>query len=374
MTAWGVVQPTNAIWVVLKPMPIPIVPCLASFALGALAWGLSQHLAIGLVPMEDLQTYLQSIELPRSLLVATGAIGLGVIAIAAVMLWDEDDSKSKGKPASKAMGTDRAAELNKLTTSLDTQIRDLLSFIVEQLNEGNQRSASMARTESELASIGSIEQLRALVELLMREHKSTQVSTQRFLNRCKLAQAKISTLRLQLDKAERLATTDALTGIANRRGLLDLLEQAVARAHASSAPMCLVMTDIDHFKKINDTFGHPVGDGVLSQFAETIRKHVRSSDIVGRYGGEEFALVLPGATSGDAIDIVKRLQQTIRNTQFESGGTKVRDVTASFGIAAIEEDESSVRLLERADRMLYEAKRSGRDCYALASAADTTSP
>lgn len=351
-------------------MQIPVVPCLVSFALGVVSWGLSQKFGFSAGPLEDLQSYLQGIELPRSLLVATGAIGLGIIAITAVMLWDEDDRKPKGKTASKSSGNDRAAELSKLTTSLDSQIRDLLSFIVEQLNEGNKRNDTIAHTESELASIESIEQLRAVVELLIREHKSSQESTQRFYERCKLAQAKISTLRLQLDKAERLATTDSLTGIANRRRLLDMLEQAVTSAHATGAPMCLVMTDIDHFKKINDTFGHPVGDSVLSQFAETIKKNVRSSDIVGRYGGEEFALVLPGATSGDAIDVVKRLQQTIRKTVFECAGTKVRDVTASFGIAAIEEEETSAKLLKRADQMLYEAKRGGRDCYALHSAAD----
>lgn len=290
-------------------------------------------------------------------MVAISAIGLGALVITALMLSEEDGSEKRKELYSKPKASD--VELKWLNSEFDRQVRDLIQFIANQLELNSKHVDAMSKAEIEISNSEDIVLLRAAVEHLIAEHKAAQQSMRDIQAQCERAQSKIVELRTRLDSAEYEATTDQLTGIANRRKLLDVLEAIVAQSHRNQTPLCFVMADIDHFKKINDTYGHAVGDEVLALFAQVMRQNIRSTDAVGRYGGEEFAMVLPGATSGDAADIIRRLQEHVRATNFGA----VPKVTASFGIAAVTGRDTSAALIERADRMLYEAKRAGRDCY-----------
>ncbi|MFC5584594.1 GGDEF domain-containing protein [Nitratireductor kimnyeongensis] len=151
---------------------------------------------------------------------------------------------------------------------------------------------------------------------------------------------------------------DGLTGVLNRRGF-----EEQARRHMKSrrkAPLSLIVCDLDHFKQINDTLGHHGGDAALREFGGMLRKCARSSDIVGRIGGEEFALLLPHTDIAGARDLAERLRQAL-SSKIHSIPRKNIQLSASFGIALKNADDDLATLLMRADRHLYSAKQAGRD-------------
>lgn len=157
-----------------------------------------------------------------------------------------------------------------------------------------------------------------------------------------------------------LSITDALTGLNNRRHLFRQLEQEVARAARFRTQLALVMLDLDHFKALNDAAGHVAGDAVLRQVADVLRGQVRRVDMVGRYGGEEFCLVLPQVSKADAVEVAEKLRRSIAEQAFSHsvpGG-----ITASAGVAHLPTDASTLEeLLEAADAALYASKRRGRN-------------
>ncbi|GAM09503.1 response regulator PleD [Geobacter sp. OR-1] len=172
-------------------------------------------------------------------------------------------------------------------------------------------------------------------------------------------------LVIQLDAAQKslkkLASTDELTGIKNRRQIMKRLDEEFSRASRLGEPLCIIIMDIDHFKKINDTYGHPCGDRVLKQVASLITENLRNYDRIGRIGGEEFLLVSPGSSIDDARTLAERLRQTINNEQFGEGGCRF-SITISAGVTALAQADDNVDILiKRADEALYEAKQSGRN-------------
>jgi len=168
-------------------------------------------------------------------------------------------------------------------------------------------------------------------------------------------------LRRQKEYAELLARTDALTGLANRRAFDEAAEQEVQRALRYNTPLALVMTDLDHFKAINDRHGHHVGDQVLQHFARTLSASVRNIDLVGRWGGEEFAILMPGTDLEEAAQAAERMRLAVENAE-PPLGDQACAYTASFGVAAFRADTPTmVSLLGRADAALYRAKDGGRN-------------
>ncbi|KKB07915.1 sensor domain-containing diguanylate cyclase [Devosia chinhatensis] len=158
-----------------------------------------------------------------------------------------------------------------------------------------------------------------------------------------------------------LATTDGLTGLSTRRAFKEEAERFLALARRHRTALSVVCFDIDHFKTVNDTHGHAAGDAVLKAVAETAARTPRESDLLGRLGGEEFALLVPGADAGSSIAIAEKLRQRIAALSFAHIAPGLR-VTASFGVAGLDPDRDDLEaLLAKADVALYEAKRSGRD-------------
>jgi len=161
------------------------------------------------------------------------------------------------------------------------------------------------------------------------------------------------------EEARRLAETDALTGLANRRRAMAEADRAALASSKEGEPLAMLVFDIDHFKAVNDRYGHPAGDAMLVKVAELARKSLRDGDTVGRIGGEEFLCILPGADLAIARACAERLRQTIAA---ESAVDGVPAVTVSLGYAGWRKGDSALALFARADAALYAAKQAGRDC------------
>ncbi|MEO8080187.1 MAG: GGDEF domain-containing protein [Caldimonas sp.] len=156
-----------------------------------------------------------------------------------------------------------------------------------------------------------------------------------------------------------LATYDGLTGLWNRRQIDQMLESAVKHAERQGSALCVAMVDVDHFKRVNDRHGHAIGDEVLKSVAGTLAGSVRAGDEVGRFGGEEFLLLLPATTMAQATGLADRLRNRLETLQTLPAGEP--PVTGSFGLAAWRAGESAGDLVRRADQALYRAKASGRN-------------
>jgi diguanylate cyclase (GGDEF)-like protein len=175
----------------------------------------------------------------------------------------------------------------------------------------------------------------------------------------------IAELDIALLTINHIATKDDLTGILNRRESLRLAEMELARAQRQNLPFALCLIDLDHFKQINDTYGHPIGDQVLQAVATKIQGEIRPFDILGRYGGEEFLLVLVGADAVSSQDLMERIRMAIAGLALPALDGR-KQVTISAGIAQFEKGTTVAALVAKADTTLYQAKRDGRNRVVLA--------
>jgi two-component system, cell cycle response regulator len=173
-------------------------------------------------------------------------------------------------------------------------------------------------------------------------------------------------LRARLDESLEMAITDPLTGLHNRRYIASRLNQAVEAAASGGPTLCVLIADLDHFKRINDTFGHEGGDRVLKEFSERMRKGLRALDLAARYGGEEFVIVMPETSLVEATAGAERLRKAVNDDPFDMPGEHVADsVSVSIGVAEFVAGDTPDSLLRRADDALYRAKADGRNRVAV---------
>lgn len=170
----------------------------------------------------------------------------------------------------------------------------------------------------------------------------------------------LARIKLLGEQLKEVAYTDSLTGIYNRLHFNYLLETEIAKTKRYGGQLSVVFFDIDHFKLINDTHGHPIGDVILQELTEVVSRANRSTDIFARYGGEEFAILTVSTGAEGAMEHAQRLKQDIEQHRFQTG-----HVTASFGVTEYRASDDLLSLMERADKALYQAKSEGRNCVRL---------
>ena len=181
-----------------------------------------------------------------------------------------------------------------------------------------------------------------------------------------LAEQRIERLKSELELVNRLVREDQLTGALNRRGLDDALRREIARATRAGTSLCVAMLDIDNFKSLNDSHGHQAGDLVLVHLVSIIQDTIRTNDLIGRYGGEEFLVLLPGSPPEAACDVMLRMQSRLAKKPVVWKNQELH-VTFSVGVATRGPAEAEPTLIGRADKALYEAKQSGKNRVVIAA-------
>jgi len=163
------------------------------------------------------------------------------------------------------------------------------------------------------------------------------------------------------EELERLANLDSLTGLYNRRVILHRLNERIKYVRRYGEELSLIMLDIDHFKKVNDQYGHLTGDGVLEEIAVLVQRNIRGTDVVGRYGGEEFIIILLKTGLSSAVDVAERVRKAIEAAEMKDPEGNVFSVTVSEGVSSYKPAEDERSLISRADDALYRAKENGRN-------------
>ncbi|MCR9071505.1 MAG: GGDEF domain-containing protein [Alphaproteobacteria bacterium] len=243
-------------------------------------------------------------------------------------------------------------------------VTDGLSRSLDRAGAGaNSLGHALSTATTALASTEDWEEIRTLVDTLRLETEAARYSNEALRAELANTTGEIAALRRKLEETRTEAMTDGLTGIANRKRFDTLLREAASHAMETGTPLTLLLLDIDHFKQFNDTHGHVVGDQVLRLVGRLLTECLRDTDAPARFGGEEFAVILPETGLEDARGIAERIRKRLNQKRVtrRSSGEDIGVVTISIGVACYDYGESMTKLIARADEALYRAKQNGRN-------------
>jgi diguanylate cyclase len=243
------------------------------------------------------------------------------------------------------------------------EIDSVMEMIDLALGSTNQYQQSLESMTSDLDGFVDKQRLREIVVRLVTATKETVATNRTLEARLHETKGEIQDLRETLESIRTESLTDPLTTLANRKHLDNMLLSAVDHAALSGEPLTMLMVDVDRFKSFNDTWGHLTGDQVLRLVAMSIKGAVRPTDTAARFGGEEFAIILPATQLKAGMMVAERIRQTVMSRELvkRSSGEALGRLTVSIGCASYTRGDTAALLIERADRCLIEAKRTGRN-------------
>ncbi|HMJ41817.1 MAG TPA: diguanylate cyclase [Pseudolabrys sp.] len=253
--------------------------------------------------------------------------------------------------------------IDKVGTQVMGEIEQVMAMIDAAAGSANSYTESLADMTEKLGNSKDREGLRTIVESLVQTAKEMEVSNQKLEERLNASKQEIDQLQENLEVVRTESLTDPLTQLANRKYFDTTIEQAIAEARAKNEPLSLLMTDIDHFKNFNDSFGHLTGDQVLRLVAMSVKQNVKGLDTAARYGGEEFAVILPNTVLRSAITVADHVRRAVMTKELmkRSTGEHLGRVTISVGVATWRKNDTVASFIERTDTCLYAAKRHGRN-------------
>ncbi|MCB1759021.1 MAG: diguanylate cyclase [Gammaproteobacteria bacterium] len=254
-------------------------------------------------------------------------------------------------------------QAEKVRDSVASALIEASAALKQTGSEADQFRRFLGSFDQSFDSADSMNDIYGLLNTVLEETQNMQTSMERLQQEFEEKSHDMEQLREELNQVRKQASTDALTGLLNRAAFFDLLERTDEGSDPLTKPYCLVMIDIDHFKRVNDTFGHLVGDKVIRFVAESLRQSIKGKDAAARYGGEEYSVLLPDTALNNAITLFNRIREQIANTNLVRTGSRetLGQVTISAGVAQKRANESRMDLLARADRALYLSKKNGRN-------------
>ncbi len=253
--------------------------------------------------------------------------------------------------------------VRKISDQLQQAVTEIAGLFSSVKTATNEYGDTLGGATDQIQSAQSLDDLETVVSEMVQTTKKMVEYNQSLETQLNTSSTQMSELRQNLDAVRKEAMTDSLTGLSNRKAFDEYLEAAINDAKEASGRLTLVMMDIDHFKKFNDTYGHLIGDQVLRLVARSLRDGIKGRDLAARYGGEEFAIILPdsgvdaGVIVGNALRSVVERKEVINRTTGETLG----QITLSVGVAEYNGSEEAESLVRRADEALYKAKEAGRN-------------
>jgi diguanylate cyclase len=259
------------------------------------------------------------------------------------------------------IGKRMQSELDQLGRAIQTAGRDASAY-------GNTLQGAAGLLGKDVNLTG----LRGIVDNLVIATRHMQRRSKELEQQLEQSNRETQSLRQNIEQVRKASLTDALTGLANRKYFDERLAEALRESRRSDEPLSLLLADIDHFKKFNDSWGHQTGDQVLRLVARSLSDNVKGRDTPVRYGGEEFAVILPNTSLDNAVRLADQIRKAVEGKSVvrRSTGEKLATITVSFGAALYRPEDTAESLIARADQCLYAAKHAGRNCVRAESDAD----
>ena len=256
--------------------------------------------------------------------------------------------------------TDR---IDKVGARVIGEIDDVMSLLTDALGMSANYDASLNGASEKLSAAKTPDQVKGVVESLLRSTREMRETNKALEERLMLSKNEISNLQQSLEAIRAESLTDPLTGLGNRKYFDRMIATAVQDALATGEPLSLLMFDIDHFKSFNDSYGHLTGDQVLRLVGMSLKQTIKGQDITARYGGEDFAVVLPSTALRQALTVADHIRRAVmaKELKKKSTGEILGRVTISVGVSLLKPGDDPDALIERADACLYAAKRNGRN-------------
>jgi diguanylate cyclase len=267
-------------------------------------------------------------------------------------IYDENLSPLKGNE-----------EVANISNQMSGEMDQVLSTIQSALGQSSEYGKSLGTVSDEIDDAADQDSLKLIVERLITSTRQMEDQNKQLEGKLNASREQIEELSGNLESARTESRTDQLTGISNRKAFDEMIKAFTAEAQSEQHDLCLLLGDIDHFKKFNDTFGHQTGDQVLRLVAACMTSVLKGRDFSARYGGEEFAVLLPETALQAANTVANHIRKTVMSKKLvkKSTGEDLGVVTMSFGAAKYKPGESIDALIHRADACMYAAKRAGRN-------------
>jgi diguanylate cyclase len=253
--------------------------------------------------------------------------------------------------------------MTRIGDGLDAGLRDTIAVVRDSLGSSQQFLASLNQAQGKIAKVSRNHDAKRVVMDLLKLGQAHAAKTEVVNTELSKARTQVVELQRELHRLRDSAYLDHLTQIPNRRHMDEVLEREIGLAKSNGQPLSFALGDLDHFKEVNDTYGHAVGDAVLKHFAGLIRNNIKGQDTPARYGGEEFAIILPKTSVFGAGHVTDKIRTLLHGTDFilSRDRSSIGRVSVSFGVTQLQPGDSMAELIRRADGLLYRAKSLGRN-------------